>query len=99
MILKRNNWLVVKMIVLITIIIPVGITAYQLVILGKESVLFLGDYPSFIGVSVMIYYALLFVAGIIWIIIQFKSLMILKNEKAKTELMLLKKSGESSFLF
>jgi len=99
MILKRNNWLVVKMIVLITIIIPVGITAYELVVLGKESVLFLGDYPSFIGVAVMIYYALLLVAGIIWIIIQLKFLMTLKNEKAKTELMLLKSQVNPHFFF
>lgn len=98
-ILKRNNWFLVKIFVLITIIIPVGITVYDVIILGKDSVLFLGDYPSFIGIIVLIYYVLLLIAGIIWIILQLKSLMVLKNEKAKTELLHLKSQVNPHFFF
>lgn len=98
-ILKRNNWFLVKIFVLITIVIPVGITVYDVIILGKDSVLFLGNYPSFIGVIVLIYYVLLLIAGIIWIILQLKSLMTLKNEKAKTELLHLKSQVNPHFFF
>ena len=98
-ILKRNNWLIVKTIVLITIIIPVGITSYEIVINEKESVVFLADYPTAVGVTVAIYYALLLVAGIIWVIVQLKSLMTLKNEKTKNELLHLQSQVNPHFFF
>lgn len=98
-ILKRNNWLLVKILVFISIVIPIGITAYELTILGKNSVLFLGDYPSAVGIIVVIYYALLLVAGISWVIIQLKSLMILKNENVKNELLHLQSQVNPHFFF
>jgi two-component system, LytTR family, sensor histidine kinase AlgZ len=98
-ILNRNNWLLAKIIVLITIAIPLGITAYELTILGKESVVFLADYPTVVGVIVVIYYVLLLIAGISWIIIQLKSVMILKNEKAKNELLYLQSQVNPHFFF
>ena len=98
-ILKKNNWLIVKTIVLITIVIPVGITAYELLVKGKDSVVFLADYPTVVGIIVAIYYALLLVAGIIWVIIQLKSLMVLKNEKTKNELLHLQSQVNPHFFF
>ncbi len=98
-ILKRNNWLLVKIVVFVSIVIPVGITAYEAIILGKDSVQFLGDYPSAVGIIVVIYYALLLVIGIIWIIIQLKSVMILKNEKMKNELLHLQSQVNPHFFF
>jgi LytS/YehU family sensor histidine kinase len=98
-ILKRNNWLIVKTIVLITIIIPVGITAYEFIVKGKDSVVFLADYPSVVGITVVIYYALLLVAGIIWVLIQLKYLMTLKNEKKKNELLHLQSQVNPHFFF
>ncbi len=98
-ILKRNNWILVKIIVFVSIVIPVGITAYELIILGKESVLFLGDYPAALGIILVIYYALLLVIGIIWIIMQLKSLMTLKNEKIKNELLHLQSQVNPHFFF
>jgi LytS/YehU family sensor histidine kinase len=98
-ILKRNNWLILKAVVLITIAIPIGITAYELIVLGKESVVFLGDYPITVAVAVIIYYALLLVAGVIWVIIQLKSLMVLKNERTKNELLHLQSQVNPHFFF
>nr|WP_321236874.1 histidine kinase [uncultured Psychroserpens sp.] len=98
-IFKRNNWLVVKIFVLITIAIPFGITAYEILILGKDNVLFLGDFPPAIGVIVLIYYAILLVLGIIWTIIQLKSLMTLKNENKKNELLHLQSQVNPHFFF
>ena len=98
-ILKRNNWLVVKIIVLITIAVPFGITFYDLVVLQKDSVLFLGDYPPALGVVVLIYYAILLVIGTLWVITQLKSVLKLKNEKTKNELLHLQSQVNPHFFF
>ncbi len=97
--LKRNNWLLVKVFVLITIAIPLGITMYEFIVLGKDSVLFLGDYPPVVAIIVMIYYGILLALGAIWIISQLKSLWKLKNEKAKNELLHLKSQVNPHFFF
>lgn len=97
--LKQNNWLLVKIIVLLTIAIPLGIATYELIILGKDSVVFLSDYPSAVGIIVMTYYGILLVLGIIWIVSQLKSVLSLKNEKAKTELKHLKSQVNPHFFF
>jgi len=98
-ILKRNNWLLAKTIVLISILIPIGITAYEYFVKGNNSVVFLADYPTVVGITVLIYYALLLVVGIIWIILQLKSLMTLKNEKTKNELLHLQSQVNPHFFF
>ena len=98
-ILKKNNWLIAKTIVLITIIIPIGITAYEFFVKGKNSVVFLADYPTAVGITVAIYYALLLVAGIIWVIFQLKFFMTLKNEKKKNELLHLQSQVNPHFFF
>jgi len=98
-ILKKNNWLIAKTIVLITVIIPIGITAYEFFVKGKDSVVFLADYPTAVGITVVIYYALLLVAGIIWVIFQLKFFMTLKNEKTKNELLHLQSQVNPHFFF
>ena len=98
-ILKRNNWLIAKIIVLLTILIPVGITAYDLFNTNEHSVVFLANYPSVLGAIIIIYYALLLVLGTIWIIIQLKSLVSLKNEKTKNELLHLQSQVNPHFFF
>lgn len=97
--LKRNNWLIVKVIVLITIAIPLGKTAYELIFLKKSSVVFLGEYPKAVGIIVIIYYAILLIIGILWIITQLKSLMNLKNEKRKNEMLHLQSQVNPHFFF
>lgn len=82
-ILKRNNWLILKIVVFITILVPIGITAYEFVVLGNDSVVFLGDYPSSVGIIIAIYYAILLVVGLIWLVMQLKSVLNLKNETKK----------------
>lgn len=98
-ILKRNNWLIVKTIILITIIIPIGIIAYELFVKGKDSVVFLANYPTAVGLTVIIYYALLLVAGVVWIIKQLQFLLILKNEKTKNEMLHLQSQVNPHFFF
>jgi two-component system sensor histidine kinase AlgZ len=98
-ILKRNNWFILKTIVLITIIIPLGITSYETIILQKKSVEFLGDYPTIVGVLVLIYYLILLVLGVIWVLTQLKSVLKLKNEKTKNELLHLQSQVNPHFFF
>jgi len=97
--LKRNNWFLAKIIVLVTIAVPLGITAYEFIVLGKDSVVFLGDYPSAVGVIVMFYYVILLLLGIIWIIGQLKSVLALKNETSKNELLHLQSQVSPHFFF
>lgn len=98
-ILKKNNWFVVKIIVFISILIPVGITVYEFVILGKDSVVFLGNYHPTISIIVALYYAFLLLAGMIWVILQLKSFMTLKNETKKNELLHLQSQVNPHFFF
>ncbi|WP_299114885.1 sensor histidine kinase [uncultured Winogradskyella sp.] len=98
-ILKRNNWLLVKIIVLITIAIPVGITLYEVIILQKDNVLFLGDYHPAVAIIVLIYYCILLILGVIWVLIQLKSVLALKNENKKNELLHLQSQVNPHFFF
>lgn len=98
-IVKRNNWLYVKIFVWISIAIPLGITVYEILILGKDNVLFLGDFHPAIGVAVLIYYVILIIIGIIWIMMQLKSVITLKNENKKNELLHLQSQVNPHFFF
>ncbi|UII26725.1 histidine kinase [Fulvivirga maritima] len=97
--LKKNYWLVLKVLIFISIAVPLGITTYEIIFLGRESVVFLGDYPAAVGFTVIIYYALILVAGIIWVVIQLKSVFTLKNEIEKNELVHLKRQVNPHFFF
>ncbi len=97
--LKRDKWFLVKVIVFVTIAIPIGITTYELIILGKDTVVFLEDYPEAVSIMIMLYYATLLAFGIIWVIIQLKSLLKLKNEKTKNELLHLQSQVNPHFFF
>ncbi len=48
-----------KRIIIITIAmslcIPIVIMAYESILLGKESVVFLADYPTYVGTVIIIY--------------------------------------------
>ncbi|MEH6759628.1 MAG: histidine kinase [Maribacter arcticus] len=97
--LKKNNWLAVKIIALVSIAIPSGVMAYEFIILGNESVVFLEDYPVAVGVIIIIYYTILLVIGILWILSQLSSLLTLRNETKKNEIMHLQSQVNPHFFF
>ena len=97
--LKSKSWGVLKILVVITIVVPIGITVYELTILGKTSVVFLGDYPSAVGILVMIYYAILLTIAIGWVLWQLLQLIRLKNELTKNELLHLQSQVSPHFFF
>jgi len=85
--------------VLITILVPVAITTYEFIVLGNESVVFLGDYPVVVGVVIVTYYCILLVLGLLWLVSQLKAVLNLKNETKKNELLHLQSQVNPHFFF
>jgi len=98
-ILKKNKWLLIKSIIFITIIIPVGIVVYESIFLGKNTVIFLENYPTTISLFILVYYLLLLIFGALRLITQLKSVLKLKRENAKTELLHLQSQVNPHFFF
>lgn len=99
MVLKKhkNKWLLITLI--LTAVIPIIITVFEVIATGKESVVFLGNYNPIVGVIIITYYVILFGLGVFWLTKQLISITKLKSEKAKTELMLLKSQVSPHFFF
>ena len=93
----KNKWLIITLIV--TALIPISITAYEMIFSGKESVVFLGNFDPIIGVIILSYYVLLLGLGIFWLLKQLISIHTLKKEKTATELMLIKSQVSPHFFF
>ena len=97
--INRKKWLVIISVAMVTAIIPIIITVFELITTDKESVIFLEGYPTSIGVLVLLYYILLIILGLFWFIKQIISFFRLKNEKSKTELLHLKSQVNPHFFF
>ncbi|MFK5856208.1 MAG: histidine kinase [Bacteroidota bacterium] len=97
--INRKKWIVIISIAIITAIIPILITAFELITTDKESVIFLEGYPTSISVLILLYYVLLVVLVLFWFIKQGISFFRFKNEKAKTELLHLKSQVNPHFFF
>lgn len=97
--LKNNNWLLVKVIVLVTIVIPVGFIAYKFISTGQDSIVIFEDFPTYLSILIIIYYVLLILFGIGWIVLQLKSVLSLKNANRKNELLHLQSQVNPHFFF
>jgi len=95
----RKKRFIIIGIAIVTALIPILITAFELITTGKESVVFLEGYPTSISTLVILYYILLIVLGSYWFLKQIISFFKLKNEKAKTELLHLKSQVNPHFFF
>lgn len=98
-ILRRDKYLLLRSAILVTVFIPLVITTYEFIVLGNDSVVFLAEYPSAIGILVIIYYSILLVAGLLWLINQLKSLISIRNENRKNELLHLQSQVNPHFFF
>jgi len=94
---NKNKWLLITLIA--TAVIPILITVFEIITTGKESVVFLEKYNPIIGIAIITYYMILVGLGIFRLTKQLVSITKLKNEKAKTELMLLKSQVNPHFFF
>jgi len=97
--INRKQWFVIISVAIITALIPILITAFELISTGKESVVFLEGYPTSVRALMLLYYFLLIVLGLFWFIKQAISFFRLNNEKAKTELLHLKSQVNPHFFF
>ena len=97
--INRKKWILIVVIAIVTALIPILITVFELITTDKESVVFLEGYPASISILVLLYYFLLIILGFFWFIKQIISFFRLKNEKAKTELLHLKSQVNPHFFF
>lgn len=97
--INRKKWIPVVVLAVVTALIPILITVFDLITTEKDSVVFLEGYPTSITVLVLFYYILLIILGIFWFIKQVISFFRLKNENAKTELVHLKSQVNPHFFF
>ena len=97
--INRKKGTLIVVIAIITALIPILITFFELITTEKESVVFLENYPTSIGTLVLLYYLLLIILGVFWFTKQIISLIKLKNEKTKTELLHLKSQVNPHFFF
>jgi len=99
MVFKKHHrrWVIVALI--LTALVPVIITAFEIVFTEDKSVVFLGNYNPKVAIIVLAYYGLLLASGIFWFTRQLILLNSLKNEKIRAELMLLKSQVSPHFFF
>ncbi|MGB6153215.1 MAG: histidine kinase [Pricia sp.] len=95
----RQRWGILKIMALVSVVVPIGITVYELTILGRTSVVFLGDYPSAVGIVVVIYYGILLTIAVGWVLRQIHKMMRLRNEQTKNEIVQLQNQVSPHFFF
>lgn len=94
---KKGLWL--KVFILITLAIPMAVLVYEFFVLGNDSVTFLGDYPPLVGSIILTYYLILLALGVLWIMVQLKAVLKLRNENSKNELLHLQSQVNPHFFF
>jgi LytS/YehU family sensor histidine kinase len=97
--INKRKWSVIIGVAIVVALIPIVITVFELITTDKESVVFLENYPTSIGVLVLLYYALLIILGVFWFTKQVVSFFKLKNENSKAELQHLKNQVNPHFFF
>src|SRR6218665_522865 len=99
MIFKKHSkkWVVIVFVILA--LLPIAITTYEVIFAESASIIFLGSYNPKIAILVIVYYILLLGASVFWFIKKLIFITKLKNEKVKSELMLLKSQVSPHFFF
>ena len=97
--INRKKWYAIISFALVIALIPILITAFELIKTDKESVVFLEGYPDLFIIFILLYYILLIVLALSWFIKQVISFFRLKNEREKTELLHLKSQVNPHFFF
>jgi LytS/YehU family sensor histidine kinase len=93
---NRNRVLVVLVLIALA---PIILTAFEVIFSENQSIVFLGNFNPKVTILVISYYILLFGFGLFWFVTQLISINRLENEKAKTELMVLKNQVSPHFFF
>ncbi|CAL2103496.1 Histidine kinase [Tenacibaculum sp. 190130A14a] len=96
---SKKHKKVLKYIIGISVLVPVLIVAYETIVLGKDNVVLLIDFPSVYSVLIILYYGTLLVLGGSWALTEIKHVLNLRNEKLKNELKYLKAQVSPHFFF
>ncbi|MFT3677773.1 MAG: histidine kinase [Chitinophagaceae bacterium] len=94
---RNKKWIVA--ILITAALIPVVITAGELIATDSKSVVFLGNLHPALAIFIICYYVLLLCLGTAWLIRQVILIARLKAESRKAELMLLKSQVSPHFFF
>jgi len=97
--INRKKWYLIIGIAVVTALIPILITTFELITTDKESVVFLEGYPTPVVALILLYYVLIIVFVLFWFFKQVISYFRLKNEIEKTELLHLKSQVNPHFFF
>lgn len=97
--LEKKYRLWIRGIVLLSLLIPLGIVSYEMLVLGKEAVVFFEHYPTLLAVAIVCYYVLLIILGIGWLLLQLKALWTLKQALRMSELQHLQYQVHPHFFF
>ena len=97
--INKRKWALFIGVAIVIALIPIIVTAFELITTGKDSVVFLEDYSTSVRVLVLLYYALLLIIGVFWFIKQVVSFFRLKSEISKAELQHLKSQVNPHFFF
>lgn len=92
-------FLTLKVFVIVSIIIPIVIVGYEILVLGKDNVVFFKETPLAISLTIVGYYLILLFLSVAWLIQQLRVLIQIKNESQKNELLLLKSQVNPHFFF
>ncbi|CAM1343023.1 sensor histidine kinase [Tenacibaculum amylolyticum] len=97
--IQQHKVVLLKGFVIISLIIPIVSIGYEVLFLDKDSVVVFDNTPLPIALTIIGYYILLLVLSIAWLVMQLKSLIDIKNEQKKNELLHLKSQVNPHFFF
>ncbi|GAB5399204.1 MAG: hypothetical protein Aureis2KO_07890 [Aureisphaera sp.] len=97
--LSKSKRLIIFSIIVGIALIPILITAYQIITTSDKSVVFLEGFHPNVARIIEGYYVLLLILALLWITMQIKAIVQLKNEKKKNELLHLQSQVNPHFFF
>ncbi|NER16493.1 sensor histidine kinase [Spongiivirga citrea] len=97
--LEKRQKLIIAIVALGIALVPIIITAYQLLTTSDQSVVFLESFHPIVARVIEFYYILLLLIGCVWVVFQVKDILTLKNENKKNELLHLQSQVNPHFFF
>lgn len=97
--IKVNKKQILKILIIISIAVPLLWLVYEIIILDKDSVVLFANSPVIFSIITIIYYLLLLIWGILWLVKQVYLAIDLKNELKKNELLHLNSQVNPHFFF